>query len=209
MMKKILHDIYWGLGIVLCQALLVYWTIRDIFKKPTTKTVLFVAHPDDDTLFFHEFIKKNKPYVCLLTTGWSLRRMPCFFKTMNEYGVRFRAYPLKTDDDREDLIQKYIGDVLKIADFEVIGTHNKSGEYGHIQHARIHRCVCETIKKKKNKYHLYCPVEKDYIMQFPLSTDSINEKTHIFNDFYTTESWVLIENDEWVKHEQLQQIEYY
>lgn len=170
---------------------------------PRADTVLFVAHPDDDTLFFHTFIKEHKPYVCLMTTGWSLRRMPCFIKAMKHYGVRFRAYPLGTNDTRMGLHQKIVQDVLNIRKFCIVATHNVTGEYGHEEHKRVHAAVASVVKKTASDAILLCPAMKEYIADYPLPRDDVEEKKEIFKTIYVTESWVLDEDTVWVENEHL------
>ena len=170
---------------------------------PKEKAILFVAHPDDDTLFFHSFIKKYKPYVVLCTAGWSLRRLPCFFRAMKQYGVKYRAYDLETRDKRIDVLEGIVKEVLNIGHFELCATHNATGEYGHEMHKRVHLAVV-----KLAKIPTIVPVDAENIRNFPISEKEYNEKKEIFTKIYTTEKWVLDQYSEWVKHEQLEIINY-
>ena len=106
-----------------------YWKGRDLLFPPKEKAILFVAHPDDDTLFFHSFIKEHKPYVVLCTAGWSLRRLPCFFKAMKRYGVKYRAYDLDTRDKRIDLLERIVKDILKLGPIWVPVDAKRIGNY--------------------------------------------------------------------------------
>lgn len=199
--RIIAHKAYVILGTVLCNLCSIWWQIRDKISPPNTDAVLFVAHPDDDTLFFHTYIKDKKPYVCLMTTGWSLRRMPCFFKAMKYYGVRFRAYPLGTNDTRIGLHEKIIKDVLGVGKFRIVATHNATGEYGHEEHMRVHSAVASVLKKNGSDATLLCPAAKECIVDYPLPRNIIAEKQEIFKTIYTTESWVLDEDTVWVENE--------
>ena len=162
-----LRQIYIIVGTILNYIALIGWNIRDYIFKPKSNYVLFVAHPDDDALFFHTYIKEYKPYVCLMTTGWSIKRMPDFIRCMKMYGVRYRAYPMKSRDDRMGLLKKHVNRVLRIKKFTTIATHNKSGEYGHIEHKYIHfllYCVfiqhvlfnLESINWAENRHFSIC-----------------------------------------------------
>lgn len=201
-MKKMFYVIYKILGRCVCSFLGMYWDLRDKVVPPKGKNVLFVAHPDDDTLFFHTFIKSQKPYVCLMTTGWSLRRLPCFMKAMKYYGVRYRVFGLESKDQREELIRKNVRKVLSLGEFETIVTHNSQGEYGHEMHCRLHKCILDVTSKT-----LYCPVTKDKICSYPLKTELVQEKKKIFNNIYYTEKFVLEQYTEWVVHEKLERID--
>lgn len=193
-----LHDAYKFLGFIFCKICLLYWKTRDYFFPPDEKYILFVAHPDDDTLFFHTFIKKYKPYVVLCTAGWSLRRLPCFFRAMRYYGVRFRAYPLHTRDQRIHILKKYIEEAISIGSFEICATHNPSGEYGHEMHVRVHNAVvsCANIP-------VMVPIDDSNINEFPLDKQNVLEKQFIFKNIYVTETWVLGQYSKWVYNEQL------
>lgn len=205
-MKKIIHKLYFICGMLMCKICLLWWIVRDFVNPPKTDAVLFVAHPDDDTLFFHSFIKEAKPYVCLMTTGYSLRRLPCFFKVMKRYGVRYRAYPLKARDKRENLLKKQVKDVLKIKDFDTVATHNNNGEYGHEEHIRVHNAVMSVCTS--NNKTILCPADVSEIKRYPISEDIVEEKRDIFKNLYVTESWVLDEEEAgtpvWVTHEHLE-----
>lgn len=202
MIKKFLHKIYVFIGITINCFRLCYWCMRDIIIKPKQKSVLFVAHPDDDTLFFHTFIKKEKPYVVLLTTAWSLRRYPCFKRVMKYYGVKYRAYSLNTVDRRSRKIEKRILNVLKLIKPQICVTHNSEGEYGHEMHMRVHNAVKKLVNCK-----WLVPVSDSDILNYPLCDDVVKEKTMIFNKFYTTENFVLEQYSKWVENEKLIEVE--
>lgn len=198
-MKRLFHYIYVFTGHFFCKLCLCWWNVRDFVHPPTEKAVLFVAHPDDDTLFFHTFIKENKPYVVLCTAGWSLRRLPCFFKAMRQYGVRYRAYDMETRDKREKLLQNRVRKVLSIGHFEICATHNATGEYGHEMHQRVHNAVM-----KEAMVPVLAPVDAERIINHPVIDDVISEKQNVFRTIYTTETWVLEQYEQWVSHEQLE-----
>lgn len=208
-MKKMIHSIYVAAGFILCQICLLWWSLRDVIDPPKTDSVLFVAHPDDDTLFFHQYIKEKKPYVCLMTTGWSMRRLPCFFKAMKYYGVRYRAYPMGARDKRIQLLKKHTDTVLRLASFPVVAVHNAEGEYGHEEHIRVHDAVVEQCRRSGKEHVLYCPAKKFEIANYPLLPEVIQEKKYIFNNIYTTEKWVLDEEAAgtpiWVVNEKLKE----
>ena len=203
-MFKIATRIYKITGILFCRICLLLWNLRDKLNPPKTDSVLFIAHPDDDTLFFHSFIIENKPYVCLMTLGYSLKRMPDFIKVMRHYGVRFRAYPLDSRDSRTKLLEMQVKSVLKLADFKTVATHNMTGEYGHEEHIRVHNAVISVCRNRK----VICPVDMSIIEEYPLDNKTVEDKRYIFENFYRSEKWVLTEEESgapvWVSHEQLE-----
>lgn len=200
--KKIIHKIYVLVGYfynLLCRC---WWGIRDTTNKPTERAILFIAHPDDDTLFFHTFIKEHKPYVVLLTDGWSLIRFKDFKKVMKIYGVKYRAYPLHSRDKRVNLLEKYICKSFKLGEFNICATHNVEGEYGHEMHIRVHEAV-----KKHAKCKLLVPALDNEIEKFALNDNAIKEKKDIFNKYYKTELFVLDMYKKWVENEKLIEVE--
>ena len=195
------HYIYKLAGHVVCRFYMLYWALRDKISPPKEKAVLFVAHPDDDTLFFHTFIKEHKPYVVLMTTGWSLRRFPDFQKAMRYYGVRYRAFDMETNDSRIALLQKRIKSILDRGNFDIIATHNSTGEYGHPMHVKVHDAVIAVSNIRP-----MCPVSATEIKNYPLNDMLVSEKKEMFKNIYVTESWVLDEDKDWVVNETLIEI---
>ncbi len=198
---RAIHFIYKLLGSAFCRLCLCYWVARDFFSPPKEESILFVAHPDDDTLFFHTFIKKHKPYVVLCTAGYSLRRIPCFFKAMKYYGVKYRAYDMGTRDIRIELLEKHIRSVFSMGAFKYCATHNAEGEYGHEMHRRVNQAVV-----KNAKVPIFTPTSNKTITNYPLDKKTIEEKRFIFNNIYTTEKWVLKQYETWVNNEKLVQL---
>ena len=188
------------LGHCVCRIILVFCVIRDRLNPPKEDTLLIVTHPDDDTLFFHTKIKEYKPYVALMVTGWSLKRLFDFMKVMKYYGVKFRPYDTVEDKPfTEKKITKQVKEVYKTGNFKRCLTHNSTGEYGHRNHKLVHNCVIKNVDCE-----IYVPVSAERITHYPLDNETINEKTRIFNDFYVTEIFVIDEYKEWLEHEQLE-----
>lgn len=197
-MKKFAHKIYLIIGHIYAFFWLNIYRLRDFLFKPKANSILFVAHPDDDTLFFHTFIKEHKPYVVLLTTGWSLKRIPGFKKNMKNYGVKFRFYALSARETRINLLEKYITESFSVGNFKNCATHGQNGEYGHEMHQRVHTSVskcapCEVLST----------VDEKEILNFPLPESVINEKINIFKKYYKTELFVLDLYNKWMSCEKL------
>jgi len=215
-MRGFLHSIYVFAGKLLCNCSLVYWEIRDKISPPKADSILLVAHPDDDTLFFHTFIKEHKPYVVLLFTGWSLRRLPDYKKTMKYYGVRFRAYATVSDgayydSNRREVTKKHIRKCLNLGSFKTIAFHNAAGEYGHNTHKLVHEAVIEVCSEIKENHELLCPVKLPEIGNYPLSEKEKQDKKYIFENFYVTEKWVMTQEEAgtpiWFNNERLEKID--
>ena len=217
-MKKILHNIihetYYISGIIICNCILSICKIRDKINPPKEDSILFVAHPDDDALFFNKYIQENKPYVVLLFTGWSIIRMKDFFKAMKFYGVRFRPYATLSSHAYESIkrrkkTEKHIETTLKTGDFKTVVTHNSSGEYGHDTHKLVHECVIKVCSNKD--YEIFCTVDVNEIGKYPLTQEELEIKRKIFEKIYITETWVMYEEEAgtpvWFYNEQLEKIQ--
>lgn len=197
-MKEFAHKTYLILGYIYAFFWLNIYRLRDFLFKPKEDSILFVAHPDDDTLFFHTFIKKHKPYVVLLTTGWSLRRIPGFKKNMKNYGVKFRFYTLSARETKIHLLEKHIKECFKVGNFKKCATHGKNGEYGHEMHQRVSAAVL-----KHSPCKVLSTVDEEEILNFPLPQAVVEEKINIFKKYYKTELFVLDLYDKWVSCEKL------
>ena len=166
-------------------------------KHISERTVLFVAHPDDEVLFFHTVLKNEKPFVALMTTGTSLRRMKEFKKSMKHYGLDYTYFPLATRDKREELLLKKINLVLSRGSFEKAYTHGETGEYGHEMHIRVNRAVFEAFGGE-----IYTTVsESENASSSELSAEIIAEKEDVFKSIYQSQLFVLDMWQNWVRHE--------
>ena len=212
--KSALHIVYILIGKIVCNYKLLKHIIHDKKNPPEDEAILFVAHPDDDALFFNKFIIENKPYIVLLYTGWSLKRLKDFERVMNHYGVRFRAYATlsKYPYDYKGVrkaTEKHIAKCLKIGNFKTVATHNSTGEYGHTAHRVVHESVFKVCKNKN--YEMLCPVSVDEIGNYPLSEAELEKKRIIFDEFYKSEAWVMTEEEAktpiWFKNEKLEKID--
>lgn len=195
---KILHDFYMLVGKVYYEFANLYWTIRDRLVKRTESSILFCAHPDDDTLFFYTYIKEHKPYVALMTTGWSFIRLRGFQRAMRAYGVRCRAYDMTSRDENVALIRKRIRHILSLGHFELCVTHNAEGEYGHMMHKQLHNAVLAEAD-----IPVYTSELKDELAKYPLSDEVKAEKIAFINKYYREENWIITEHANWVAHEHL------
>ncbi len=209
-----MHRIYQFIGLCICRLFLVWWNIRDFVIPPKEDTVLFVAHPDDEVLFFHSFIKEKKPYIVVLFTGWSIKRFKDFLKVMKYYGVRHRIYPLLSagalsDPHRASAAKKTVKRCLKRGYFHTIATHNKTGEYGHDTHKLVNRVVSECADERNAV--LIQPVDVAEIDRYPLDKEMLEEKRFLFNNLYKSEKWVIddyaAKTPVWFFHEKLKVME--
>lgn len=129
-------------------------TDNNLSKK---KAGVIVAHPDDETLWCGGTILTHPAFewfVVSLCRGDDTERAPKFYrclKTLNATGV------MDTLDDAAEqnpldieVIKKAILDLLPNLDFDLIITHNPTGEYTrHLRHEEVSRAVLELWYEKK------------------------------------------------------------
>lgn len=192
---------HWVVGKILCRGQMLLWEIRDQLSHPKEDSILFVTHPDDETLFFHGFIKEYKPYVVLMTAGYSVNRISCFRKAMKQYGVRFRAFDQHVDDTDEKKIFRRAKHILSLGNFTLCATHNSEGEYGHPVHISVHNGVTKAADCK-----IITPVKQSEIHQYPLSEADVDDKIHIYKTIYVSELFCLENWPEWVENEGFKEI---
>lgn len=204
---SIVKKIYRWVGRWNCRFLNNWWRLRDKLLPTKADSILFVAHPDDDALFFHSFIREHKPYVVLLFKGWSLRRLHDFRHAMHLYGVRWRAYETESERDFHYNPQLYavteahVRECLKIGKFSLCVTHNAVGEYGHAAHQLTHKVVTACVG---DSCTVLCPVSPEHIGEYPLAADVLAEKERIFKEIYTSELFVRDQYRVWFENEKLE-----
>lgn len=200
-MRRVIHALYRALGHLLARLALTFCRLRDKVNAPKADTILFVAHPDDDTLFFHTCIKEKKPYVVLMTTAFSIVRMREFHRAMKRYGVRWRAYDLQSRDERLEKVKKNIRECMRLKEFSACATHNAEGEYGHTMHQRVHECVMDALQDYD--VPVFTPARRQEIEKYPLPEEAIAEKQRIFQTIYKSQLFVLGKYAPWVRCEKL------
>lgn len=201
-MNRFIHNIYEKSGKILCIIHLFFFEIKKKIFPVKETSILFVAHPDDDVLFFSRILKTEKPYVVLLSTGFSIRRVNEFKKVMKHYGLRFNYYYLESKDEREHKLEKFIKKEMKSGNFEKCFTHSASGEYGHPMHSRIGRLVPQNVKCR-----VFTTVTEDELAcaENELTEAEKKEKIRIFRNIYSSQDFVLEQYSLWVTHEKIRE----
>lgn len=202
-MKKVIRFVYRCSGYLICALHNLFYPVSLKLNPIKEKTVLFVAHQDDDVLFFHSFMKKEKPYVVLVSTGFSLTRMKEFKAAMKHYGLRYNYHCLKSRDERTDKIESIIKKEFSRGEFTLCCSHSESGEYGHIMHKNIGKAV-----KKLSPCRTLSTLGKDKIGgdEYELDEPEIEEKINLFKCIYRSQLFVLDEYKIWVTHEGLTEV---
>ena len=115
------------------------------------KALCLVAHPDDCVIFGYSYIYNHPElnwHICYLTycewesrgrelkEFWHQRGIPCIFLG---YTDDYRDIENKKISFNEEQARREIGNITQ--SYDVILSHDKEGDYGHIHHEFVHDCV--------------------------------------------------------------------
>lgn len=115
----------------------------------TKNVVLIVAHPDDETLWAGGTILRHPSWKCLivcLCRGSDTERAPRFYKTLKVLQAEGIMGDLDDGPEQNPLdekeLERTIMQLLPSAPFDLIITHNSTGEYTkHLRHEEVNKAV--------------------------------------------------------------------
>ena len=136
--------------------------IENIDLKKARK-LMIVAHPDDETIWGGAHLLDDDYLVVCITCGNSVRRNYEFKKVMKYTKDQFIAlgYPDKPKGVKSDWVNLEEGlyddlkEIITAKSWDLIVTHNKEGEYGHIHHKKTNKIVTDIYNDLKLKEDLY------------------------------------------------------
>lgn len=192
------------------------------FENGKKKAAVFVAHPDDETIWMGGTILtyRNWEWSIFVLSGCNGRidRLEKEVKTLyQDNGVslfKVKCFDLQDSDD-ENVVhtqgQEYLlKDKIKkieIDSFDIIFTHNELGEYGHPQHKLLNKVLIELFPEK-NIYSFICPgctnqrqPYKNSHVVVPMECEMIKIKKEIFNNGYPSESYLWTECNDFMVYE--------
>lgn len=129
----------------------------DSIRRGSTKKLMIVAHPDDETLWGGLHLLNDDYYIVCITNGRNSTRAAEFESMLQATGSRgiIMSYPDKVFWRRDDWSAVYeditadVRSIIASKDWEMIVTHNPDGEYGHEHHIMTDRIVTEVCKEQK------------------------------------------------------------
>lgn len=175
--------------------------------------VMFVAHPDDETIWGGAHIMDGDYLVVCITCGVKKERVFEFQKVMelthNKYIML--GYPDKTNgerdnwDDWRDKIKKDVEDILSLKKWDSVVTHNPDGEYGHIHHKITSKIVTDVSSHDKLIYfgHYYSKKRlPEYVQTLKkIDDDAFAFKVNELIEVYKTQSFIKTKFDQMFPYE--------
>ncbi len=133
----------------------------DDLDLTTIDKVMFVAHPDDETLWGGAHLLEDEYLVVCMTHSWNKYRRSAFIDTMKKSNDKYiiLSYPdtrvqFSNGSYETDMLttcrkawQKDIETVLSYKNWEQVITHNPTGEYGKYHHQQVSKAVTDGFKK--------------------------------------------------------------
>ena len=121
--------------------------------------LMIVAHPDDDILWGGGHLYEKGYFVVVLTNRNNVKRNREFNNVLEASGNNgiILSYPDKSFGTKDswshnkDGIKADIEKIINYKHWDLIVTHNKDGEYGHIHHKMTHGFVRDVFDENKEK----------------------------------------------------------
>lgn len=184
--------------------------------------LMIVAHPDDELLWGGGHLMDGGYLVLCVTRGYDAARSEEFRKVVEASGnqLLIMQYPDKVAGRRDNWSKVYskIEKDLKLAvdykNWDMIVTHNRRGEYGHIHHTMIHTMVTDIYKEENNKdtdlyffgkYYRKSKIGKEKNALVKMSDDRIEFKNNL-KSYYQSQKrvvdhlWHMSEYEMWEKY---------
>ena len=151
---------------------------------------MIIAHPDDEIIFgANDLLNSENEVTVICYTGAKHKiRRPEFFKSMRL--AKAKGYMLSLHDSMEDNWSYHTtDDLVKMAldygsDYDIIVSHDKNGEYGHIQHKRLHIVAKAMAKQLGIPFH-------GFKSRYNKRTLNIALKNKILKEVYKSQKGVI------------------
>lgn len=158
--------------------------------------LLFVAHPDDEIIFFYkQLIQLEGLLVVCMTNGDSFTRSNEFVAAMKELDVKYKLLMFEDGINVHLVNEKVRKKVLQVfnikREWSLVLTHNQEGEYGHIQHRELNKLIREICKSRSIDVYVSCYKSQIKNKVNKLSSKDKNMKINIFKKYYKSQQDML------------------
>ena len=196
----------------------------DKLDLASVDNVMFVAHPDDETLWGGSHLMNDRYLVIVMTNSYKEQRKEELMAVMKRSNDKYLilSYPdIKNTWYDENNKYKYSVDkwstVSKAADEDIqlvlnykkwktIATHNPNGEYGHLQHRMVSEKVTKalenTISNDQEFYYFGNWYKKDETNPDPqLDKDNLDKKNKLVDVYIPSSPYAIANNRHMVPYE--------
>jgi len=141
----------------------------NLINKPYNKLII-VAHPDDESLWGYDMLKKNNGWkIICITNSYNSQRVNELLEAATFFNCALEIWNYIDNPFSYNMSPQIYSDLDNAINYDnnvkMVLTHNPEGEYGHVQHIKISNVVL-TVSKKPT-----------YV--FSYSNKKNNEKCHL------------------------------
>lgn len=166
--------------------------------------LMIVAHSDDEMLWGGASLIEDNYLVVCVTCGSNKIRVKEFKKVMKSTNDKYLmlSYPDKVLYKRSkwryeyQYIKRDIQQIIDYKDWDLIVTHNKYGEYGHMHHKMTHNIVFNSLRSnncdKFRTFNRYCSLNKlnsgKCGLDVTVNDVLVKKKTDILYQYYVSQN---------------------
>ena len=113
---------------------------------------MFVAHPDDESLFGGEALTSSSGWTVICVTNGTNEQRRCeFIEAMSSIGANYTMlghFDHLASGNFSGRLDEQLQELLEEFPYEMVVTHNERGEYSHPQHRAVHRIVRRLVTSR-------------------------------------------------------------
>lgn len=182
--------------------------------KEDLKRLMIVAHPDDETIFGGAHLIEEKYTVVCITCGAIDYRVNEFTEVMKRTNDDYMMLNFTDRLNKIGSISNWVNEyndiynslkaIIESDDWDIIVTHNPSGEYGHIHHIKTSEIVTSLVDK--NKLYYFGHWSKNGSNEVKINNDLYNNKlNNLISVYYNSQKVAINYNykmllyENWIK----------